>query len=73
MTLHLSLSDGLERALRVAADRAGEPLDALASKALLAYLEDLEDYAAAVEALRELDRNDTVPLAELLARYDVAD
>ena len=40
----------LERALAAAAARAGEAPGELARRALLAYLEDLEDYAAAAEA-----------------------
>ena len=69
--LEVPLTPDLERALASIAARTGDTPGELARKALLRYLEDLEDYAAAVEASREFDPADTVPLAELMARYDV--
>lgn len=71
--LQVDLTPELEQHLSSIAARTGEAPGEIARKALLAYLEDLEDYAAAVEADRALDRSDTVSLQALLTRYDVAD
>lgn len=71
--LELQLDPELEKALADIAARTGEAPADLARKALLAYLEDLEDYAVAVEASREFDRKDTVSLRELMTRYNVED
>ncbi|MFL9841644.1 CopG family transcriptional regulator [Sphingomonas sp. ST-64] len=69
--IELNLDPELEKALAAAAARTGEAPADLARKALLAYLEDLEDYALAVEASRDLDRKDTVSLHEMMTRYNV--
>lgn len=71
--LELQLDPELEKALADIAARTGEAPADLARKALLVYLEDLEDYAVAVEASREIDRKDTVSLRELMTRYNVED
>ncbi|WP_448659997.1 type II toxin-antitoxin system RelB family antitoxin [Sphingomonas sp. CJ99] len=70
--IELNLDPALEQALAAVAARTGEAPADLARKALLAYLEDLEDYAVAVEASRELDRADTISLREMMTRYNVA-
>lgn len=69
--LEIPLDPKLERHLAELAARVGEAPGELARKALLAYLEDLEDYAIAVEAWKEHDPNDTIPLADVMARYGV--
>ena len=69
--LEIPLDPQLERHLAEIAARAGEAPGELARKALLAYLEDLEDYAVAVEAWKEFDPKDTVSLEEMMVRYDV--
>ena len=69
--LHIPLDPQLERHLSEIAARVGEAPGELARKALVAYLEDLEDYATAVEAWKEFDPADTVSLEALMARYDV--
>lgn len=69
--LEIPLDPELERHLADIAARVGEAPGELARKALLAYLEDLEDYAIAVEAWKEHDPNDTVSLEELMARHGV--
>lgn len=67
--LEIPLDPQLERHLADIAQRVGEAPGELARKALLAYLEDLEDYALAVEAWKEFDPNDTVSLEEVMARH----
>jgi predicted DNA-binding protein len=69
--LEIPLDPQLERHLADIAARVGEAPAELARKALLAYLEDLEDYAIAVEAWKEFDPKDTVSLDELMTRYGV--
>jgi predicted DNA-binding protein len=60
--LEVQLDPQLERQLADIAARVGEAPSELARKALLAYLEDLEDYAVAVEAWKEYDPAKTVSL-----------
>ncbi|HYE27951.1 MAG TPA: hypothetical protein VEA61_06940 [Allosphingosinicella sp.] len=69
--LEIPLDPQLERHLADIAARVGEAPAELARRALLAYLEDLEDYAIAVEAWKEHDPKDTVSLEELMARHGV--
>ena len=63
--LEVPLDPQLQRHLADIAARVGEAPGELARKALLAYLEDLEDYAVAVEAWREFDPKDAISLAEV--------
>jgi predicted DNA-binding protein len=69
--LEINLDPKLARHLSDISARVGQAPEELARRALLAYLEDLEDYALAVEASKEFDPDDTVSLDELMARYDV--
>jgi predicted DNA-binding protein len=69
--LEIPLDPQLERHLADIAARVGEAPAELARRALLAYLEDLEDYAIAVEAWKEFDPSQTVSLEELMARHGV--
>lgn len=69
--LEIPLDPQLERHLADIAARVGEAPAELARRALLAYLEDLEDYAIAVEAWKEHDPKDTVSLEELMSRHGV--
>lgn len=65
--LSVPLDAELESRLSAIAARSGEAPDAIARAALLAYLEDLEDYAVAIEAAREadLDPSKRVSLEEM--------
>lgn len=63
--LAIKIDAATEKRLSEAARRLGEAPDTLAERALRTYLEDVEDYARAVEAWHELDRKDTVSLAEM--------
>ncbi len=63
--LEIPLDPEIERLLADIAARVGEAPATIAQKALLAYLEDLEDYALAVEAWREFDPSKAVPLDEV--------
>ena len=71
--LQVPLTPDLERHLAEIAARVGEAPDELARKALLAYLEDLEDYATAVEAWREHDPAKTVSSEEMLRELGLED
>lgn len=69
--IQLKIDGELETIVNDIAARTGDTPDDLARKALLAYLEDLEDYALAVEAWRQSDPRDTISLEEVMARYGV--
>ena len=69
--LAITIDTETERRLSQAALQAGESPDILAGRALLAYLEDLEDYAAAVEAMRTHDPSETVKLEDVLRDLDL--
>lgn len=71
--LELQLSPEVERILADVSARTGDPKEELARKALLAYLEDLEDYAAAVEAWKEHDPSKTLSTEEMLRELGVED
>ena len=71
--LEIPLDPQLERHLADIAARVGEAPGELARKALLAYLEDLEDYAIAVEAWKEHDPNDTVSLEQVKRELGLKD
>jgi predicted DNA-binding protein len=58
--LHIALSPELERQLAKVAARVGQAPDEIARKALLAYMEELEDYAVAVEAWKAHDPTKTL-------------
>lgn len=61
--LAITIDPATEKRLAEVAARVGETPDAVAAKALRIYLEDLEDYAAAVEAMKE--SGDPISLAEM--------
>ena len=71
--LEIPLDPQLERHLAEISARVGEAPGELARKALLAYLEDLEDYAVAVEAWKEFDPSQTKSSEEMLRELGVAD
>lgn len=63
--ISVNLKPELESLLLELAEKAGETPSSLAQKAVVAYLEDLEDYADAVAALKECDPAETVSLEEM--------
>lgn len=69
--LEVPLDAELERTLASIAARTGDAPADLARKALLAYLEDLEDYATAVEAWKEHDPAQTISAEEMLRELGV--
>jgi predicted DNA-binding protein len=73
LMLEIPLDPELERHLAEIAARVGEAPGELARKALLAYLEDLEDYAVAVEAWKEHDPGSTLSTEEVLRELGVED
>jgi predicted DNA-binding protein len=71
--LQVVLSPEIERQLADIAARTGDAPDELARRALLAYLEDLEDYATAVEAWKEHDPAKTVSSEEMMRELGLED
>ena len=71
--LQIPLDPPLERHLAEIAARVGEEPGELARRALLAYLEDLEDYAVAVEAWKEHDPAKSISSEEMLRELGVED
>lgn len=71
--LQVALTPDLERQLGEIAARVGQAPDELARKALLAYLEDLEDYATAVEAWRDHDPAETTSSEAMLRELGLED
>jgi RHH-type rel operon transcriptional repressor/antitoxin RelB len=71
--LAIRLDAELEARLSEAAKRAGRTKTAFARKAIEDYIEDIEDIAAAEEALRRHDPSKTVSIAELRAELGLDD
>lgn len=71
--LHIPLDPAVERTLASIAARTGDAPEELARQALLKYLEDLEDYAVAVERWREFNPATTLSTEEMLRELGVAD
>ncbi|MBX3595730.1 CopG family transcriptional regulator [Sphingomonas sp.] len=71
--LELNLDPELEKTLADIAARTGEAPADIARKALLAYLEDLEDYAVAVEAWKAYKPGSGKTTQEMLRELGVAD
>ena len=71
----LQLPDEVWLKLEALAASSGLPASVHAERAIADYLGDLEDYAAAVCEVEEVraGRSATVPLAEMMKRYGVAD
>jgi predicted DNA-binding protein len=71
--LQVALDPELERHLSDIAARLGEAPEDLARKALRAYLEDLEDYALAVQAWNDYEPGTSMSSEEMLRELGVAD
>ena len=71
--LQVSLTPEMERHLAQVSARVGQAPGEIAGLALVAYLEDLEDYAAAVEVWKEHDPAKTLTSDEMLRALDVED
>jgi len=63
--LAIRLDKELEERLSEAAKRAGRTKTSFARKAIEEYIDDIEDIAAAEEAMRKHDPAKTISLAEL--------
>ncbi len=64
----LEINPELDALLTQFAKAQGRPKAALAHEAVAQYLEDLEDYALAEEALRDYDPSKNISLAEMKRR-----
>ena len=71
--LAIRLDKDLEERLTDAARRAGRTKTAFARKAIEHYIEDIEDIAAAEEALRQHDPARTISIAQLRAELGLDD
>lgn len=72
--IQFKIDGELETIVKDIAARTGDSPDDLAHKALLAYLEDLEDYAIAVEAWNDRDpAAKTYSTEEVLRELRMAD
>ena len=71
--LAIRLDKDLEARLTDAAKRAGRTKTAFARKAIEDYIEDIEDIAAAEEALRNHDPAKTISIAQLRAELGLED
>lgn len=71
--LQVPLTPDLERTLARIAARTGDAPGDLARAALVRYMEDLEDYAIAVEAWRNRDPDGAKSTEEVLRELGVAD
>jgi RHH-type transcriptional regulator, rel operon repressor / antitoxin RelB len=71
--LAIRLDKDLEDRLTDAAKRAGRTKTAFARKAIEEYIEDIEDIAAAEEALRNHDPAKTISIAQLRAELGLDD
>lgn len=71
--LSLTIDPDTEARLAAIAASTGDAPDELARRALLAYLEDLEDYAIAVEAWKDHDPAKTLSLEEVKRELGMED
>lgn len=71
--LAIRLDKELEARLADAAKRAGRTKTAFARKAIEDYIDDIEDMAAAEEALRNHDPAKTISIAQLRAELGLDD
>ena len=71
--LQVPLTHDLERTLASIAARTGDAPGDLARAALVKYMEDLEDYAIAVEAWREYDPAKSISSEEMLRELGLKD
>ena len=72
--LTIQLPEDIEQRATAAAKASGMSVEALALDAILERLEDIEDIAAAEAALARIEAGEkTIPLAEIIAKYGLAD
>jgi RHH-type transcriptional regulator, rel operon repressor / antitoxin RelB len=71
--LALRLDDETERRLEQLAARTGRTKSYYARAAILAHLDDLEDFYLAEERMRDFRAEDAIPLTELKAGLGLAD
>jgi len=71
--LALRLPQEIETRLTALAHRTGRSKSYYAKEAILAYLEDLEDYYLAEERMKTAHETKSIPLAELVSRYGLED
>lgn len=65
--LALRLTPDIEARLAKVAETTGRTKSSLAREAILEHLDDLEDYAIAIERLRTAGKG--IPLSEILAEF----
>lgn len=71
--LAVRLDADVERRLEALAAKTGRTKTFYARAAILAHLDDLEDFYLAEERMREFRADEAIPLAELKAELGLAD
>ena len=71
--LAIRLPTEIERRLEKLAKKTGRTKSYYVRQAILEYLEDLEDYYLAEERIKSFGEAKTIPLEEVMKRYDVED
>ena len=71
--LAIRLDDATEKRLEKLASATGRTKTFYARAAILAHLEDLEDFYLAEERMRDFRTGDAIPLADLKAELGLAD
>jgi RHH-type transcriptional regulator, rel operon repressor / antitoxin RelB len=70
--LAIRLPSEIESRLARLSKKTGRSKTHYAREAILAHLDDLEDFYLAEERMKRYDESRTIPLADLLRRHDMA-
>ena len=71
--LAIRLPAEIEKRLEALAKKTGRTKSYYVRQAILEYLEDLEDYYLAEERLKSFREAKTIPLEEIMKKYDLED
>jgi RHH-type rel operon transcriptional repressor/antitoxin RelB len=71
--LAVRLPDEIEKRLEKLAKKTGRTKSYYVRQAILEYLEDMEDYYLAEVRLKSFNEAKTIPLEEIMKRYDLED
>lgn len=71
--LAIRLPEEIEKRLEELAKKTGRTKSYYVRQAILEYLGDMEDYYLAEERLKSFNEANTIPLEEIMKRYDLED